>query len=122
MSYDITGKLIVIGDVQTFSSGFTKRTFVIETTADRYPQTIPLEVVKDKCALLDGFAVGDMVTASYDLRGSYHAPSDRYFVNVQAWRIDRDGQQRDQPTAQEARQEVDALRDQDDDDTSGMPF
>ena len=120
MSYDITGKLIVIGDVQTFSSGFTKRTFVIETTADRYPQTIPLEVVKDKCALLDGFAVGDMVTASYDLRGNEY--NGKYYVNVQAWRIDGDGQQRDQPTAQEARQDVDALRDQDDDDTSGMPF
>ena len=57
---------------------------------------------------------------SYDLRGNEY--NGKYYVNVQAWRIDRAGQQRDQPTAQEARQDVDALRDQDDDDTSGMPF
>jgi len=119
MSYNITGRIIEIGLVQTFDSGFTKRQFVIEEKpgAD-YPNPIPLEVVKDRCALLDSLQVGDTVTASYDLRGREY--NGKYYVNVQAWRIERDEQQAaPQPTAQEARQEVDALREPDGD---NLPF
>ena len=53
----VTGKLKVAMDEQTFASGFRKREFVV-TTNETYPQDIKLELVKDKCSLLDNFELG----------------------------------------------------------------
>ena len=44
---DITGKIKLIREEQSFSSGFTKREFVI-TSEDRYPQDISFELLKEK--------------------------------------------------------------------------
>lgn len=73
-------------DTQTFDSGFQKREFVI-TTNETYPQPIKMEFIKDKCALLDMYKVGQDVTVGFNLRGSYYEPKDSYFVNLQAWKI-----------------------------------
>ena len=37
-----------IGEVQSFPSGFTKREFVVTTAADKYPQDLKFEIVKDE--------------------------------------------------------------------------
>ena len=81
----ISGKLKVISDVQTFDSGFTKREFVI-TTAEQYPQDVKLEFIKDKCELLDGKNIGEDVSVSFNIRGNEY--NGRYFVNLQAWKIE----------------------------------
>ena len=60
------GKIIRIGDIQVFDSGFQKRELVIETQTD-YPQTIPFEVTKDKCDLLEAFKLGDIVEVFYNV-------------------------------------------------------
>ena len=87
MSQEVTGKLKVVMDEQTFSSGFTKREFVI-TTEEQYPQDIKFELVKDKCSAVDGFKVDDTIKVSYNLRGNEY--NDKYYVNLQAWRIEAD--------------------------------
>lgn len=81
----ITGKIKVIEATQTFDSGFCKREFVV-TTAEQYPQDVKLEFIKDKCELLDAKAVGDNVTVSFNVRGNEY--NGRYFVNLQAWRME----------------------------------
>ena len=48
MSHNLKGKVKEVGETQEFSSGFTKREFVI-TTDDKYPQDVKFEVVKDNC-------------------------------------------------------------------------
>ncbi len=83
-AYDMTGTVKVIMDQQTFASGFTKREFVV-TSEDRYPQDLKFECVKDNCALVDKLTVGDRVTVSFDIRGNEY--NGRYFVNLQAWKI-----------------------------------
>ncbi len=82
--YELTGTIKVIFDKQAFNSGFTKRDFVV-TTEDRYPQDIKLECVKERCEMLDSYQQGDRVTVSFDLRGNEY--KERYYVNLQAWRI-----------------------------------
>jgi hypothetical protein len=82
---DLTGKIKLINDTQTFDSGFSKREFVV-TTAEQYPQDIKMEVVKDKCSLLDRFSVGTDVKVSFNLRGNEY--NGKYYVNVQAWKIE----------------------------------
>jgi single-strand DNA-binding protein len=84
-SYDLTGKVKLIMDLQTFDSGFTKREFVV-TTEEEYPQDVKFECIKDKCSLLDSYSVGQTVKVSFNLRGNEY--KERYFVNLQAWRME----------------------------------
>ena len=83
--YSTSGKLKWIGDVQSFPSGFTKREFVVTTTADKYPQDLKFEIVKDKCSLLNPFEVGQEVEVSFDIRGNEY--NGKYFVNLSCWKI-----------------------------------
>jgi len=88
MPNEITGTILEIFPEQTFVSGFSKREFVV-TTRDRYPQPIKLEFTKERCAQLDGYQPGDPVRVFYNLRGNEY--NGRYFVNLQAWRIEPEG-------------------------------
>jgi hypothetical protein len=85
MAYDLTGKIKLIQEAQTFSSGFTKREFVVTVEGGKWPQDICLECVQDKVSLLDDLQVGQEVTATFDIRGREY--NGRYFNNLQAWKI-----------------------------------
>jgi len=76
-------------ETQTFASGFAKREFVIETNEGKYPQMLKFECVKDKCALLDRFQVGQSVVINFDVRGSEY--KERFYVNLLAWKIEAGG-------------------------------
>lgn len=91
MSHELTGKIHLINDTQTFPSGFAKREFVI-TTEEKYPQQIKLEAVKDGCDRLDAYQVGDDITVSFNLRGNEY--NGKYYVSLQAWKFDRQAGER----------------------------
>ena len=93
--YETSGKLKWIGELQSFPSGFTKREFVVTTAADKYPQDLKFEIVKDKCALLDPFEVGQDVAVSFDIRGNEY--NGKYFVNLSCWKIQGSGAAPDAP-------------------------
>lgn len=133
--YEATGKIKVIYDTQSFSSGFSKREFVVTTAADKYPQDLKFEVVKDKCQLLDGFQTGQDVTVNFDIRGNEY--NGKYYVNLAAWKIQGaagTGQEssqsapRNRPAAnrQSTQQEPEPsaadLRNEDDFDDDDIPF
>lgn len=84
--YELTGNIKKIFDTHTFDSGFTKRDFVV-TTEEKYPQDIKVECIKEKTEILDGLQTGERVTVSFNLRGNEHR--ERYYVNLQAWKIDK---------------------------------
>jgi hypothetical protein len=84
--YKIEGKVKLINDIMSFPSGFTKREFVV-TTQEQYPQDVKLEMIKDKCSILDSYQTGDEVEVMFDIRGNEY--QGRYFVNLQAWRIQK---------------------------------
>jgi len=85
VAYDLTGKIKLIQDAQTFGSGFTKREMVVTVEDGKYPQDINLEFVQDKISLLDNLQVGQQVTVTFDLRGREY--NGRYFNNLQGWKI-----------------------------------
>ena len=87
--YETTGKIKVISETQTFPSGFSKREFVVTTSADKFPQDLKFEVVKDKCPLLDGFKVGQEVQVNFDIRGNEY--NGKYFVNLSCWKLQAAG-------------------------------
>lgn len=83
--YEASGTIKRIFDTQTFPSGFTKREFVLTTAADRYPQDLKFEVVKDKCSMLDQFEQDQEVVVNFDIRGNEY--QGKYFVNLSCWKI-----------------------------------
>ncbi len=85
MAYDLTGKVKLVQDAQTFGSGFTKREVVVTVEDGKYPQDISLEFVQDKVSLLDNVQAGQEVTISFDIRGREY--NGRYFNNLQGWKI-----------------------------------
>lgn len=88
---EIVGRIKLIGEVQDISATFRKRELVI-TTEEQYPQHLLIEFVQDKCQLLDGFQLGEMVKVSINLRGrEWVSPQGetKYFNSIHGWRIER---------------------------------
>ena len=90
---NVTGKLIEIFETVKIKETFQKREFVLEyVTNPKYPELIKFEVVQDKCALLDGFQVGQEVAVEFDLRGRRWTDQQgtvKYFNTLQAWRLSK---------------------------------
>lgn len=88
---EVTGKIKVIGETQTFgSNGFRKRELVV-TTEEQYPQDILIEFVQDKCDVLNGYKVGQSIKTGINLRGrEWVNPQGetKYFNSIQGWRIE----------------------------------
>lgn len=85
-SFNIKGRVIIVKDQQTFASGFTKQAFVVSDGADKYPQDIEFECVKDKCSLVAALNVGDMVDITFNISGREY--NGKHFVNLQAWKVE----------------------------------
>ena len=85
---ELKGALKVLGQTQEFDSGFKKRELVITTEGD-YPQDVKLEVVKDKCDLLDKLSLGQVIKVGFNVRGNEY--NGKYYVNLQAWKIEAVG-------------------------------
>lgn len=104
---ELNGTIKEIMKTQEFDSGFTKREFVV-TTQETYPQDIKLELIKDKCSMLDSYSVGDPVGVQFNLRGNEY--NGKYYVNLQAWRIEKgDIQDTSNAPAQDLGEEGDDL-------------
>ena len=94
MSYEMTGTVKKVMDLQVFDTGFTKKQFVI-TTDDQYPQDVQFDTVKDKTSLCDKLKVGQKVTVSFDVRGNEY--NHRFYVNLNCWKINAEESQESKP-------------------------
>jgi len=84
---EINGSVHLIGQTETVgNNGFTKRQLVV-ATEEQYVQYVPIDFVKDKTSVLDGYNVGDKVNVSVNVRGSEY--NGKYYVNLQGWRISK---------------------------------
>jgi hypothetical protein len=110
-SFDTQGLIHSIGETIAYgNNGFTKREFVIKVTGDDenpdYPNYLALELIKDKCALMDNFAIGDAIQAQFNLSGrlwSGNGKPEKCFVSLQAWRVQKaegsdDGMNQEEPS------------------------
>jgi len=86
MAYDLTGKVKLIQEPQTFASGFTKREVVVTVEDGKYPQDINLEFLQDKVSLLDNLSEGQEIKVFFDIRGREY--NGRYFNNLVGWKIE----------------------------------
>ena len=95
MSFELTGRIVELVPTQQVSDKFRKREFVIEYAENsQYPEFIKLELVQDKCELLDKFAVGQEVEVMFNLKGRRWTDAKgevKYFNSLQAWKINAAG-------------------------------
>lgn len=85
MAYKATGRLHKIFDTEQKSASFSVRDFVIEVADDKFPQMVKFQLTQDKCALIDDYSEGDEISVDFDLRGREW--NEKYFTNLNAWRI-----------------------------------
>ena len=86
MAYKATGRLHKIFDTEQKSAQFSAREFVIEIEDGKFPQMVKFQLVQDKCGLIDSFSEGDEICVDFDLRGREW--NEKYFTNLNAWRIE----------------------------------
>ena len=84
--HELSGTVKEIFEEQTFASGFNKREFVITDEAEKYPQDIKFECVKEKVELVNNLNKGDKVKVTFDIRGNEY--QGKYYVNLAAWKIE----------------------------------
>lgn len=94
MSLEVIGKLIVKQDTQTVSERFKKREFVLELSdeinGNVYTNYAKLQLVQNKCEILDKFNEGDNVKVSFNIKGNKWEKDGKvnYITNLDAWRIE----------------------------------
>ena len=104
MSNQVTGRLVEIGQTiqipsKTGGSPFLKREFLLDATTydpytgqrSEYENILPLEVSGDKCAELDQFRTGDVITVSFALQGRSWTNQDgelRRMVSIRCYKLE----------------------------------
>lgn len=87
-SITTTGKIIRIDDTVTRGT-FRSRKFRI-FTGEKYPQTLEMEMLKERCDVLDHFAPGDVAHVKWAPQGNVptSGPYDgRCFISLVAWSV-----------------------------------
>jgi single-strand DNA-binding protein len=91
---NIKGIIKSIEKEQKISEKFCKREFVIEVDYEsNYPQLIQMELVNDKCDLIDPYLVGEKVTVHFNLRGREVSTKDgkkKVYNTIQAWKFEKE--------------------------------
>lgn len=106
--YSTTGKVVRILDAQTFASGFTKRTFVVDTAGEgaKYPNPTSFTLKNDNCGKVDGISRGDSVSIEFFIDGrEWSNPESgdvRYFVDLVAVTVKCDAKAAKEVGADEA--------------------
>lgn len=117
MSNQITGRLAWVGQtvqIQSKTGGnpFLKREFLLDATPhdmwtgerSGYENIVPLEVSGDKCAELDKFRVGDVITVSFVLQGREWTNQDgqvKRMVSVRCYKLEARKTVQQQQTVQQ---------------------
>ncbi len=86
MKIEVKGYIKLVGELQTFNSGFTKIQIVV-TTEGEFSTDIPIDFLGDKADYLQGYAEGEEVIVSANLKGSEY--QGKHYLGLNAWKIRR---------------------------------
>ncbi len=94
MSFEITGKLIQKYPIQTVNERFRKREFVLEiednVNGNIYTNYAKMQLVEQKCELLDRYNEGDIVKVNFNIKGNRWERDGevRFITSLDAWRLE----------------------------------
>lgn len=107
MSFEVTGKLLVKYDTQNVNDRFRKREFVLElednVNGNIYTNYAKMQLVQNKCDILDRFNEGDLVKVSFNIKGNRWERDGKvnFITNLDAWRVEPGTPGGDQPQQQQ---------------------
>lgn len=96
----LEGFIEKIFDLETFPSGFQKRSLLL-TTRDTYPKSVLFDFPKDKSDLIDPYKEGDDVIVHFNLESrAWESPKGetKYFTGASGWRIEKDNGESSEPS------------------------
>jgi hypothetical protein len=102
MAFEINGKIIDISPVNQVSDKFKKREFVIEKKETGgsavFIDYIKFQLIQDKCDLINESFLNEDVKIWFNLKGNKWERDGKinYFTNLDAWKIEKISQVRDQ--------------------------
>ena len=109
MSVELKGKLIeklepVRGEGR--NGAWEKQEFIIETD-DQYPKKICISVWNDKLSMIEKMVPGDLLNVFVNIESREY--NSRWYTDIRAWRIDREGEEgiEPNPTAAELPADID---------------
>jgi single-stranded DNA-binding protein len=86
--FEVSGKVLEVGDVQEFASGFTKREVIVEASkkADEFSNPVCVTLKKEMCEKADSLRVGDGVAFEGFVEGRRWEKDGkvRYFIDLSA--------------------------------------
>lgn len=89
--FTLSGELTKIKATEKISDTFSKREFVLMESSGNFPNPIPMQLLKERCKILDDFKEGDEVTVQFSLQGNMpeakEGQEQKAFCNVNAWSI-----------------------------------
>jgi len=97
MTFDIEGRIFEVFPTEQVTPSFRKREFILEHTEqfnDReFTDYIRFQLTQDRCDILDRFGKGMDVKVSFSLKGRRYEKGGevRYFTNLEAWRMEKQG-------------------------------
>jgi len=97
MSLEVTGKLLAKYDTQQVSERFKKREFVMELAEEIngnvYTNYAKMQLVQNKCEIIDRFNEGDSIKVSFNIKGNKWERDGKvnYITNLDAWKIESGG-------------------------------
>lgn len=90
----IKGKLIKKFEPQTFGESFRKMEFIVETTEEKYPQTIKFQATQDNIQKFIELSEGMIADWYFNVRGREWTNKENkvmYFVSLDVWRHEEYG-------------------------------
>lgn len=97
MSLEIAGKLIQKYPTLQINEKFKKREFVLEISEELngniYMNYAKMQLVQNKCDILDRFNVGDSLKVSFNIKGTKFMQDgiEKFITNLDVWRIESGG-------------------------------
>jgi hypothetical protein len=86
----LTGTVYHVGTTQQVSEKFKKREFVIKTN-EQFEQFVLIQVINDRCDLLDSLKFNDLIDVMINIRGrewtDKNTGQKKFFNTLEAWQI-----------------------------------
>lgn len=96
---ELSVKIHSIGSTQNVTDTFSKREFVVETQ-EEYKQYLNLQVIKEKCDVLNNYKKGDEVKISLNIKGRLWKDKEgveKCFNTLECWKIEKLDSNQSQP-------------------------
>ncbi len=85
---EFTGLVQLVSDVETVGkNNTTKQYLVIKEDKADYPQSMTVDFLWDKTALLSGIKAGDLVTVHLNIDTNEY--NGKYYNRIKGWKIDK---------------------------------